>query len=106
MDVQAKEFDLQPATEGWLGWLARERTSGRFYRWATIGTAGALAAILITLVPILVRSGDPGSLLSPPLIALSLVGILIPSIALMVLLSRRFAKARAREGGLEGGTLH
>jgi len=107
MDAQAQDSDLQPAvTEGWLAWLARERASGRFYRWATISTAVALAAILIALVPILVRSGEPGSLLSPPLIALSLVAILIPAIALMVLLSRRFAQARAREGGLEGGTLH
>jgi two-component system nitrogen regulation sensor histidine kinase NtrY len=106
MDAQAADSDLQSAPEGWLGWLARERESGRFYRWATIGTAIALAAILIALVPILVRSGEPGSLLSPPLIALSLVAILIPSIVLMVLLSRRMAKARARKGGLEGGTLH
>jgi two-component system nitrogen regulation sensor histidine kinase NtrY len=106
MDAQAKDSDLQPAADGWLGWLARERESGRFYRWATIGTAIALAAILISLVPILVRSGEPGSLLSPPLIALTLIAILIPSIVLMVLLSRRLAKARARKGGLEGGTLH
>ena len=106
MDAQAAESDLQPTSEGWLGWLARERASGRFYRWATIGTAVLLAAILIAIVPILARSGEPGSLLSPPLIALLLVAILLPAIALMVLLSRRFAKSRARKGGLEGGTLH
>ena len=106
MDAQAADSDLQPAEGGWLGWLARERASGRFYRWATIGTAVVLAAILIALVPILIRSGEPGSLLSPPLIALSLVAIIIPSIALMVLLSRRYAKSKARKGGLEGGTLH
>ena len=46
MDAQAAESDLQPTPEGRLGWLARERASGRFYRWATIGTAIALAAIL------------------------------------------------------------
>ena len=106
MDAQSADSDLQTAPEGWLGWLARERASGRFYRWATVGTAIVLAIVLIALVPILVRAGEPGSLLSPPLIALSLIAILIPAIALMVLLSRRFAKARAREGGLEGGTLH
>jgi len=106
MDAQSADSDLQTTGEGWLGWLARERASGRFYRWATVGTAILLAAVLIALVPILVRAGEPGSLLSPPLIAMSLVAILLPAIALMVLLSRRFAKARAREGGLEGGTLH
>jgi two-component system nitrogen regulation sensor histidine kinase NtrY len=106
MDAQAAESDLQQTGDGWLGWLARERASGRFYRWATIGTAVLLAATLIAIVPIMARAGEPGSLLSPPLIALMLVAILIPAIALMVLLSRRFAKARASKGGLEGGTLH
>ena len=67
------DSDLQQAPEGLFGWLARERESGRFYRWATIGTAVALAAILIVLVPVLIRSGEPGSLLSPPSIAFSLV---------------------------------
>ena len=80
MDAQSADSDLQPAPKSWWAWLARERESGRFYRWATIGTAVVLAAILIALVPILIRSGEPGSLLSPPLIALSLVAILIPSI--------------------------
>jgi two-component system, NtrC family, nitrogen regulation sensor histidine kinase NtrY len=106
MDAQSAESDLQPPHQGWLGWLARERASGRFYRWATVGTFVLLAAILIASVSVISRSGEPGSLLSPPLIALLLVTILIPAIALMVLLSRRLAMARAEQGGLAGGKLH
>jgi two-component system, NtrC family, nitrogen regulation sensor histidine kinase NtrY len=106
MDAQAAESDLQPTREGWLGWLARERASGRFYRWATVGTVVLLAGILIASFGVISRSGEPGSLLSPPLIALLLIAILIPAIALMVLLSRRLAMARAEQGGLAGGKLH
>src|SRR5215213_5126361 len=106
MDAQSADSDLQPAREGWLGWLTRERASGRFYRWATVGTMLLLAVILIASVSIISRSGEPGSLLSPPLIALLLIAILIPAIGLMVLLSRRLAMARAEQGGLAGGKLH
>src|SRR5215216_6676234 len=106
MDAQSADSDLQPAREGWLGWLTRERESGRFYRWATVGTMVLLAVILVASVSIISRSGEPGSLLSPPLIALLLIAILIPAIALMVLLSRRLAMARAEQGGLAGGKLH
>jgi two-component system nitrogen regulation sensor histidine kinase NtrY len=87
-------------------WLARERDSGRFYRWATIGLVILLASILLFSVSILVNSGKPGTFLSPPLIALLLIANLIPAIALMVLLSRRVAMARAEKGGLAGGRLH
>jgi two-component system nitrogen regulation sensor histidine kinase NtrY len=106
MDAQAAESELQSAPERWLGWLARERASGRFYRWATAVTVVLLGAILIASFGVLSRSGEPGSLLSPPLIALLLIAILIPSIGLMVLLSRRLAMARAEQGGLAGGKLH
>ena len=87
-------------------WLARERDSGRFYRWATIGLLVLLAIIMAFSANLLINSGKPGTFLSPPLIALLLVANLIPAIALMVLLSRRFAMARAAKGGLEGGQLH
>ena len=106
MDAQSAESDLQPAQKGWLGWLARERASGRFYRWATAGTVILLAGILAASFSIISRSGEPGSLLSPPLIALLLIAILIPAIGLMVLLSRRLAMSRAEQGGLAGGKLH
>ena len=87
-------------------WLARERDSGRIYRWATIGLAVLLVGMLLFSASILVTSGTPGTLLSPPLIALLLVANLIPAIALMVFLSRRVAMARAEKGGLAGGRLH
>src|SRR5688572_9897809 len=106
MDAQAAESDLQNDRSSWLGWLARERASGRLYRWATIGTVVLLVAIAAVSVTVISRSGEPGSLLSPPLIALLLVTILIPAIGLMVLLSRRLAMARAEQGGLAGGKLH
>ena len=107
MDAQSADSELQPAgLNSWLAWLERERESGRFYRWATIVTALFLAAILAVNLLILKRSGEPGSLLSPPFIALMMVAILLPSIGLMVLLSRRLAKARAAQGGLGGGRLH
>ena len=106
MDAPAAESDLQTARRGWLGWLARERASGRFYRWATAGTLILFAGILVGSFVVIGRSGEPGSLLSPPLIALLLIAILIPAIGLMVLLSRRLAMARAEKGGLAGGKLH
>jgi two-component system nitrogen regulation sensor histidine kinase NtrY len=106
MDAQSAESDLRKPFAEWIGWLERERASGRFYRWAMIGTVTLLAVILIGSFSVLRRSGEPGSLLSPPLIALLLISILIPAIGLMVLLSRRLAMARAEQGGLAGGKLH
>ena len=106
MDAQSAESALRQPFAVWFGWLDRERASGRFYRWATIGTVVLLGAILAASFSVLRRSGEPGSLLSPPLIALLLIAILIPAIGLMVLLSRRLAMARAEQGGLAGGKLH
>ena len=103
MDAATTDSGLFKAAERWL---LRERDSGRFYRWATIGLVALLAIILAFSVNILINSGTPGTFLSPPLIALLLVANLIPAIALMVLLSRKFAMARAEKGGLAGGQLH
>ncbi|MCY7271822.1 MAG: HAMP domain-containing protein [Sphingomonas bacterium] len=103
MDATAADSGLIRNAEQWL---SRERESGRFYRWATIGLIILLAAMLLFSVNILVNSGKPGTFLSPPLIALLLIANLIPAIALMVLLSRRVAMARAEKGGLAGGRLH
>ena len=103
MDATAADSGLIRTAEQWL---SRERESGRFYRWATIGLVVFLAAMLLFSVSVLVNSGKPGTFLSPPLIALLLVANLIPAIALMVLLSRRVAMARAEKGGLAGGRLH
>jgi len=71
-----------------------------------IGSGIALVAILIFSFVILSREAAPGSMLSPPAIALLLVANLVPSIALMVLLSRRIARARAIERGIGTGQLH
>ncbi len=103
MDAATTEPKLFRAAERWL---SRARDSGRFYRWATIGLVVLLAIILAFSVNLLINSGRPGTFLSPPLIALLLVANLIPAIALMVLLSRRVAMARAEKGGLAGGQLH
>ena len=52
------------------------------------------------------RETQPGALLSPPLIALLLIAILLPTIALMALYGRKVAVRRAEEGGLGSGRLH
>ena len=52
------------------------------------------------------RGAEPGTLLSPPLIALLLIAILLPAIALMVLYARKVAVRRAEQGGLGSGRLH
>ena len=87
-------------------WLARERASGRFYTYAALGIGAALIAIAMFSGWVLSRGAQPGTLLSPPLIALILVANLIPAIALMVLFSRKVAMDRAARGGLGSGRLH
>jgi len=54
----------------------------------------------------LTRDGAPGTMLSPGLIAGLLIGNLVPAIALMVLLSRKIARARAVARALGTGQLH
>ena len=106
MDASTSVAEMNPRLGKVAEWLRRERDSGRFYRYAAIGTAAILAAMIAFSVSVLSKSGQPGSLLSPPLIALLLVANLIPAIALMVFFSRRVAKARAARGGLGSGRLH
>src|SRR6478672_4888750 len=103
MDVRAADSPVisEPDT-----WLQRERASGRFYDRLGWVIAAFLAGIMAFSVWILRRGAEPGTLLSPPLIALLLIAILIPAIALMVLLSRRVAVRRAERGGLGSGRLH
>ena len=102
MDAHAAESQLTRDT----GWLARGRASGRLYSYATWATAALLLFIASLSFWLLSRGAEPGSFVSPPLIALLLVANLIPSIALMVLYSRRVAMARAARGGLGSGRLH
>ena len=102
MDARAAESALTSKDS----WLARERASGRFYQYAAWAIGALLVAIAAFSGWVLSRGAEPGSLLSPPLIALLLVANLIPAIALMVLYSRRVAMARAARGGLGSGRLH
>ena len=104
MDAQVVDSELSEA--GRTGWFAREKASGRVYQWAMIGSAVALMAILAFSYMVLSREAAPGSTLSAPSIAALLVANLIPSIALMVLLSRKIARDRAMSRGIGTGQLH
>ena len=87
-------------------WLQRERASGRFYDRLAWVIAAFLAGIMALSIWILRSGAEPGSLLSPPLIALLLIFNLLPAIALMVLYARKVAVQRAEAGGLGSGRLH
>jgi len=103
MDARTAESPVNLQREGWL---QRERASGRFYDRLAI-LAGLFLAVMIGFsIWVLRRGAEPGSLLSPPLIALLLIAILLPAIVLMVLYARRVAIRRAEEGGLGSGRLH
>ena len=104
MDAPASESNL--TRSDFASWLARNRANGRVTRYATLGVVLILVATLAFSVWFLKQGSEPGSLLSPPLIALLLVANLIPAIALMVLYSRRVARQRARREGLGSGKLH
>ena len=104
MDAQVVDSELSEPPRS--NWFAREKASGRIYDWAAICSAVALVAILGFSFVILSREAAPGSMLSPPAIALLLVANLVPSIALMVLLSRRIARVRATSRGIGTGQLH
>ena len=103
MNAPAAESALKSRL-GW-NWLARERASGRLYDYLIVGS-GALLLAMASLSAWVLSRREPGSFLSPPLIALLLIANLIPAIALMVLFSRRVAMARAARGGLGSGRLH
>jgi two-component system, NtrC family, nitrogen regulation sensor histidine kinase NtrY len=87
-------------------WLQRERASGRFYDRLAWVIAAFLAAMMGLSFWLLRRGAEPGTLVSPPAIALLLILNLLPAIALMVLYSRRVAVRRAEQGGLGSGRLH
>jgi two-component system, NtrC family, nitrogen regulation sensor histidine kinase NtrY len=87
-------------------WLQRERASGRFYDRLAWLIAAFLAGMMSLSFWLLRRGAEPGTLLSPPLIALLLIAILLPAIALMALYARRVALHRAERGGLGSGRLH
>jgi two-component system nitrogen regulation sensor histidine kinase NtrY len=87
-------------------WLQRERASGRFYDRASAVIAVFLLAMLALSFWLLRRGVEPGVPLSPPLIALLLIAILLPAIALMALYARKVALRRAEQGGLGSGRMH
>jgi two-component system nitrogen regulation sensor histidine kinase NtrY len=87
-------------------WLQRERASGRFYDRLMALLGLVLIAMLAFSAWLLSHGAEPGTLLSPPLIALLLIAILLPAIALMALYARKVAVRRAEEGGLGSGRLH
>ena len=95
-----------PVTSERDSWLQRERASGRFYDRLGWIIAVFLAGMMAFSVWVLRRGAEPGTLLTPPLIALLLIANLLPAIALMVLYSRRVAVRRAEAGGLGSGRLH
>jgi two-component system nitrogen regulation sensor histidine kinase NtrY len=95
-----------PVISGRDSWLQRERASGRFYDRLGWLIAAFLAGMMAFSVWVLRRGAEPGTLLTPPLIALLLIANLLPAIALMVLYSRRVAVRRAERGGLGSGRLH
>ncbi len=103
MDARTAESPVVSRRESWL---QRERASGRFYDRVSAVLAVFLVAMIAVSVWVLQRSAEPGTLLSPPLIALLLVAILLPAIALMALRARKLALRRAEEGGLGSGRLH
>jgi two-component system nitrogen regulation sensor histidine kinase NtrY len=103
MDARTAE---SPVTLQRQSWLQRERASGRFYDRLAILIAAFLIGVLGFGVWLLRRSAEPGSLLSPPSIALLLIAILLPAIALMALYARKLAVRRAEQGGLGSGQLH
>ena len=103
MDARTAE---SPVTSQVRIWLQRERASGRFYERLAIPIAIFLAGMLGLSIWLMRSGSEPGSLLSPPLIALLLIATLIPAIGLMVIYSRRVALRRAERGGLGSGRLH
>src|SRR5690348_1435176 len=103
MDARTAESPVNLQRESWL---QRERASGRIYDRVAALLALFLLAMIALSVAILRHEARPGTLLSPPLIALLLVAVLLPAIALMALYARKIAVKRAERGGLGSGRLH
>src|SRR6476469_8093081 len=103
MDARTAE---SPVISEQDSWLQRERASGRFYDRLAWVIAAFLAGMMALSFWLLRQRAEPGTLLSPPLIALLLILNLLPAIALMVLYARKVAVRRAEQGGLGSGRLH
>src|SRR6478752_1562500 len=103
MDARTAE---SPVTLPGENWLQRERASGRFYDRLAVVVALVLLGTMALSFWLLRRGAEPGSLLSPPLIALLLIANLLPAIGLIVLFSRKVAMRRAEQVGIGSGRLH
>lgn len=103
MDARTAE---SPVISQQQSWLQRERASGRFYDRVSALLALVLVAMVALSAWLLTREAEPGTILSPPLIALLLIAILLPAITLMALYARKLAVRRAEQGGLGSGRLH
>ena len=57
------------------GWWERVTADGRLFRYAPWAIAALVAAMLVFTVGVLERDAEPGTLLSPPLIALLLASV-------------------------------
>ncbi len=98
----------EPRTPVTLGSKLADRI--RLQRWQPAVGALLLAWLILSLVVSywVLAGGNPGQpLLTPPFVALMLVTNLIPAIALLVLIGRRFARKRAQQSDLgSNGNLH
>ena len=103
MDVARADSSLTEAPAE--GWWERATADGRLFRHATWACAALVAAMLIFTIGVLRREAAPGTLMSPPVIALLLIANLLPAIALMVLLSRHLATRSGDRRVLGSGRL-
>jgi len=103
MDARTAE---SPVTSKAAIWLERERASGRFYDRMMLLLGVVVIAMIALSTWLLNRSAEPGTIVLSPVIALLLIAILLPAIAIMALYARKVAVARAEQGGLGSGRLH
>jgi two-component system nitrogen regulation sensor histidine kinase NtrY len=102
---------MMPSTEGMFRKMSRwRRRFGLLFRSRRILAIGeplAVAALLgvAAITYSILNHGSPGSPLDPFLVALLLVGNLVPAMALLVLIAQRVARSRAEESpfGARGG---
>jgi two-component system, NtrC family, nitrogen regulation sensor histidine kinase NtrY len=103
MDARTAESPVNLKKDSWL---QRERASGRFYDRIAVVLALFLIGMVGLSVFLLKREAEPGTLREAPVIAVLLIAILLPAIALMALYARKVAVRRAERGGLGSGRLH
>jgi two-component system nitrogen regulation sensor histidine kinase NtrY len=103
MDARTAESTVTLQQESWL---QRERASGRFYDRLMVLIGLVLIGMLGLSAWLLSRSAEPGTTMRAPVVAVLLIAILLPAIALMALYARKVAVGRAERGGLGSGRLH